>query len=142
MEDRRISIILSASVHLQNTPAIPVIGGARILRRARTAPFLERFKSQSIGDVCAHLRCNCNYESAKHRASPYFSDLSGAVHWLWRGSSSRWQESHGNPHHHRRDYFVLANRGISCNPTKLSRLLQRSRRRTESRLQALGRQLG
>src|SRR5260370_15791482 len=65
MEHRRISIILSASVHLQNTAAILVIGGARILRN-RAAPFLERFKFQSIGDVCSRLRRNCNYESAKH----------------------------------------------------------------------------
>src|SRR5213595_1281361 len=131
MERRRISIILSASVHLQNTAPILVIAVARVLRRARAASFLAHFKSQSIGDVCSHLRRNCNHESAKHRASPSSSDLSGALHWLWRGSSSRQQESHGNPHHHGRDHFVLANRGIFCDQAELSRLLQRSRRRTE-----------
>src|SRR5437773_9928528 len=131
MERRRISIILSASVYLQNIAAILVIGGARILRRARATPLLEHFKSQSIGDVCSHLRRLCNYESAKHRAPPYSSDLSGALHWLWCGGSSRSQESPGNLRHRGRDHFVLADRGISCDPAKLSRLLQPSRRRTE-----------
>src|SRR6266403_3933259 len=131
MERRRISIILSASVHLQNTAAILVIGGARFLRRHRAAPLLEHFKSQSVGDVCSRLWRNCSHESAKHRASPSSSDLSCALHWLWCNSSSRQQESHGNPHHRGRDHFVLGNRGIFCDQAELSRLFQRSRRRTE-----------